>query len=667
MKKLPIIAIGILFIVLMVVYFRHVIWSPLDALLTNHLATDLYGHFVHAWERLGLLKDGFIPIGDYWVQRGGGFPAALNDQITIPQEFLLMLVYAATNSFVVALKFVDILFYSATLITAYWLGTVLFKRRDASVILATAYTFSVYGANQLEHLELLNIQPLILLTLVFLEKTLQSGKPQYVILTSLGLLSVGLSNLYPLYFLLVFIGFRVIFQLLTTQRWLETLRNVSKVGALFLLATTPFLLPKLLNMPPEQLIDAARQGLTVYSQPPSLYFLRNTPYESYITETYFMYLGLAVLLLALVPMILKRDKNSLHPLYIFYLLTTVFFMTYAVGQYGSVNLALFFQKYVPLASFIQVPGRALVIGYLSLSVCAAIGFITLTDKWPKIRRAPSLLLIVAIIFADLTIGFEPITMTPPPRQESVYQFIREQPGNFRIVEIPSVHGQQAITNIYTERDTLNSVLWAFGHFEPLYTFAGVYHNYTDLSVTAQEAALYGVKYVAVNTDPQYFVTFGKALEVIGGPSLAQTWGVEDMLSRSDDYGLVYSEKYTNVYENLKYRGMVFSYEADLLTWSRYSPNTLTIDYDSAMSTTITISQSYSNGWVAVLDGKEKLPIRNLDSIQQIEVPSGSHSLVLHYQNYERWVITLAAFYSVLGIAIWWLLRRSKAAKVIKNV
>lgn len=647
----------ILFAVLTIIYFRYAIWSPTDALLTKHLATDIYVHFVHAWGSLKMLGQGFVPIGDYWVQRGGGYPAALYDQLTHPQDFLLMVVYALTGSLTAALKFVVIASYSATLVTAYWLGMVLFKRRDASVILAVAYTFSVYGANQLEHLALLCTQPFILLTLIFLEKTFQNGKLSYIVLTSLGLLSVWLSHPYSFYFLIVFVGFRIAFQLLTTQHRMEMLRRTSKVGVLSLLTLTPFLLLQLLKLPSEQFVEATlKQGLFVYSQPPLLYFLRNTPYELYVTEIYFMYLGLSVLMLALIPMILKHAQRSL---YTFYLLVTAFFMLYSVGQHGPVNLALWFQEHMPFALFIRVPGRALIMGYLSLAVCAAIGFSVLIDKVKQLRWKPILtLLVVLIIFADLTIGFEPSTMTVPPTTEGTYEFLKEQPGDFRIVEVPSIHGQQAMTDIYTEHDTINFALWAFGHFDPLYAFAEVYNDYANLNVTAQEASFYGVKYVTVNTDPQYFVTFRKALLAVGGPTLTQVQRVEDWLSESADYKLVYSERYTNVYENLMYRGIVFSDGTDCLSWVCKDSNTLLITYSSTKPTTITVSQSFADGWVATLEpSAERLPIRNVDSIQQIEVPAGSHSIVLHYQSYERWFIILAAFYTVFAITVSWMYYR----------
>ncbi len=648
--------IAILLLVLVVVYFRYAIMSPPDALLTNHLATDLHGHFVHVWEKLGLLRDGFAPIGDYWVQRGGGFPAALNDQIIAPQELLLMGLYILIGSFEIALKVLVPLLYLATLATAYWYGKVLFERRDAGVVLAVAYTFSVYGVNQLEHLGLVGVQPFILLSLIFLEKTLHEARPRNIILTGAFLCLVFATNLYSLYFTLLYVVFRVAFHLLTSPNKLETIGSVTKIGTLFSLVSLPILLPTLSRMPSQQLIDTLGQFQFAYAQPPSLYFLRNTPYEPYITETYFMYIGLAVLLLTLVPMITRHVK--MRPLYIFHLLVATFFMVYAIGQYGPVNIALWFYKYAPLAFFMQVPGRALVIGYLSLAVCATVGFTIIADKlrWRHLA-AP---LAVAVIFTDLTIGFEPTTIPEYFQRSTVHQFIEAQPGDFRVVEVPSIHNQQAMTIIYTSRDTLNATLWAFGHFDPLRTFADVYNDYSTQGVEAERATLYGVKYVAVNTDPGYFEAFERALETVNGPNLIQTQRADEWLSDSEGYELVYTEGHVNVYENLEFRGLVFSDGANLLGWSRRGPNTIVIDYDSAEPSSIIVSQSFADGWIATLDGETELVVTNYKSVQRIEVPTGSHQLVLQYENYTKWFWPAAGCWTAaLALGLWLCLRKKR--------
>lgn len=656
-------AVLTLFASLTVVYFRDVIWAPAGTLLTKHLATDLHGHFVHVWERLQMLGQGFIPIGDYWVMRGGGFPAVSNDQLLIPQELALMGVYAATDDFTLALRIIVPLFYFATLVTAYWYGQVLFKRRDVGILIAVAYAFSMYGTNQLEHLELIGVQPLILLALIFLEKTLQAPRLRYILLTSLFLFTVAVSNLYALYFTLMFVAFRIVYQLLTNRvQWRSILTLSTKLAVIFVLLTLPFMLPQLTSSP--NLAEQADLGqeLLHYSQPPNLYFYRAAEFEPHITEIYFMYLGIPLIALACVPML---SRHRPRPMYLFFLLALTFFMLYSIGQYGPLNIATLFHKYAPMAYFIRVPGRALLLGYLCLAVCAGFGFTYLTDRWPILKRTPLVLLLVALVFADLTVGFEPTTLQIPEPPRNAYQYIREQPDDFRVIEISSVHDQQALTIILTERDTINTILWAFGHFEPLRTFSGLYEDYLDTNVSADGAALYGVKYIVVNTDPRYSEAYRDALRAIGGPTHQQVVRVQAWLEASNDYSLVFVDGNTNVYENLQYKGLVhFNHiEADYqtLTWTRKDPNTLIMQYYSSVSASIIVSQSFANGWVATLDGTEALTVSDYNSVQQIDVPAGSHTVILYYRNHSRWLIIFAAFYATLVALVGWLFYRERRA------
>ncbi len=646
LKRYPTIAVLLLFALLTVIYFRYTFGASSDALLTKHLATDLYGHFVHVWERLIWLKQGFIPIGDYWVPRGGGFPAASNDQMVIPQEFLLMVIYAITDNFAIALRVLIPLFYLATLATSYWYGTTILGNRTASVVLAVAYSFSMYGANQLEHLELIGVQPLILLTLIYLEKTLAGKRPKHILLTSIFLFSVFLSNLYATFFTLMFIGFRLGFWLLTQPKRRVAITSTAQVGAFFLLLAVPFLLPQVLNMPTEQMKAELARQLTFYAQPPSLYFLRNTVFQPYLTEIYFMYLGLLVLVLTTIPMIIRRAPSKL---YVFHLLVAAFFLLYSIGQYSPYNLAIWFNQYFPLAFFVRVPGRSLMIGYLSLAVCAAIGFTIIASRYK--RQTILMLIIVLVIFVDLTVGFEPTTMEPLAPQEGVYQYLRAQPGEFRIIEVSSVHDQQAMTTIYTGHDTLNSILWGFGFFAPLRTFTGLYSDYVDRKASSQEAALYDVRYIIVNSDPNYTKTYQDAIRAIDGPTLLQVRAVDSWLSHSKDYKLVYSTSYTNIYENLAYRGSVFSLTGSPIQHVRIDPNTLLIDVEGP--TSVIISQSYSDNWVAQ-SNDEALPVHNYRSVQLIEVPAGTHHIVLYYQSYKSWSVMALLFLIAFCLTLLWL-------------
>jgi len=497
-----------LFIILTLLYFKYVLTSPPNSLVTRHLATDLYGHFAHVHERLLWLTKGFLPIGDYWVPRGGGFPAATNDQLIIPQEFTLMIIYAATGSLTLSLKIALMMFYLLSLIFSYWYGITVFKRKDASIILAISYTFSLYGANQLEHLELIGLPFLVLMTLTFFERALLRKSVIDLVLTAVSLFLVLLSNLYGLFFLLLFIGCRFVFQLILEESYQDKLVIIEYLLfllAIFLLLSIPYILPQLQNRPTDFMLEVLRNDIFRFSRPPYLYFLRDTHFTPYATEIYFMYLGLATTLLAILPLIVG-SAYDFRKMYIFHMVMLLFFIFYSIGQYAPVNIALLIHDYIPFASFISVPGRSLLIGYLDLSVCAGVGYISLTDlvtRYTKINQASSsmtlrhfferrtltsqskkrviFVLLIFIIFSDLTIGFEPRTMPMILNDNEAYKFIREQPGDFRIIEIPSMHDQQAMTYIYTGHDTLNFVLWGFGFFKPLYRFAELYSNYLELA------------------------------------------------------------------------------------------------------------------------------------------------------------------------------------------
>ncbi|MDH5364822.1 MAG: hypothetical protein OEW82_06645, partial [Dehalococcoidia bacterium] len=324
-----------------------------------------------------------------------------------------------------------------------------------------------------------------------------------------------MSDQYVFVFLLFFIAVRFAFQLVT-EKTPENRLKVAKYFLLFIaifsLFVTPFILPQLGNTQLEAMSEERGAQISRYSRPFYLYFLRDASFTPYTTEIYFMYLGVSVFFLAVLPIIFNY-KGSLRKTYIFHLLVAVFFFFYSVGQYSPLNIASIIHDYIPIASFIRVPGRALIIGYLSFSICAGVGYIVLSDLISSHLKAKShestrrniggtmiphwlrvhtntlgsqkkllavLLLVVTIIFVDLTVGFEPRTMPMVLNDNNAYDFISQQPDNFRIVEIPSVHDQQAMTYIYTGHDTLNPTIWAFEFFRPLYTFSGIYDDYLAL-------------------------------------------------------------------------------------------------------------------------------------------------------------------------------------------
>ena len=634
-------AIGliILFVGLTIIYFRHAIFAPIDTWMIRYQGSDLYIYGLGAYERLGMLKDGFLPLGDYWIPRGGGYSATLQELLLTPAHLLLLGTYAITNSFTIALKILYPLFYLTTLFTAYWYGTTILKGITSSsnvkfgaIILAVTYAFSMFGVNTLEQLVFISTPPLLLLTLIFLEKTIKESRPLHIILTAVFLLLVYITQLYPAYFLTLFIGFRLLF---AWKR--KALQSATKGGLVFLLIAAPIFIPQILNIPSQEVKDVLATQTAALALLPGLFFYKGDP-MAFLSEASTAYLGLATLALALIPTILHY-KLEWRRTYIFYLLVALASIIFALGQYSPINFALLVQKYLPLSFFLRAPGRAMVIGYLALSVCAALGFTILIDYIKPKYRTLTTLAIVLIIFTDLTIGYEPPSMSPPLPQNEAYEFLREQPGDFRTVEMPSIYPQMAMSNIHTNHDILSTYSWAFGYFDPLQAFANQYNNYLDLTATEQETAFYGIKYILVNTDPNYYSRLASAITYYNSPKLEQVVPVADYLDTSKDYRLVYDKGGYAVYENLLYQGTVFP----SISYNWTDSNTLEIEAYDEEPQTIFISQSYTEGWIAKVNGVQT-PIHEVNFIQSIEVPAGDNHIVIHYERYESSLLNFLAFH-----------------------
>jgi uncharacterized membrane protein len=162
----------VLFIVFTLIYFKNVIYSPSDSVLTNFMAEDQYWHFMHVIERIDLLKKFFFPFGDYWVARGGGFPAGgieIEHFLSIGEDMLAPF-YLLTGNIFLAHKIAHMSFYLLALIFSYWYGITIFKRKDAGIILAIAYAFNQSTFTWEKNIHLAATLFLVPITLTFTEK-----------------------------------------------------------------------------------------------------------------------------------------------------------------------------------------------------------------------------------------------------------------------------------------------------------------------------------------------------------------------------------------------------------------------------------------------------------------------------------------------------------------
>ena len=447
-------------------------------------------------EKLDWLRRGFLAIGDYWVPRGGGFPAGGMELewFLVPGLVMLMPFYILTGNITLAHMFAQIGFYILSLIFSYWYGLIILKRKDASIVFAVAYSFNQFTLTWGKNINLAAALFLVPLFLIFLEKMFIQRTYSKAFLASLFLFWLFLDSWYITFFILIFTMIRLLFSF-TVEK--SSIINTIKFFGFFLVVSFllcfPFVYP-LIGYP----YSKPQAHLNVNSIPPKAYLSRSItamPFMRSIIGTPFMefaYLGFSLILLAMVPLLGFRKNH--WKTYFFYFAMFVFFFLYTIGSYSPLNIATLVYSYVPFGTGVPHVNIASLMTHLNLSICAGIGYICLADLiLPHVKadthklkskvKALIPFVVVALIFCDLTIGFEPTAMPMIFKDNNAYAFIKQQPGDFVILEIPSVRQQQAMTYIYTGHDTINTVIYGYGYQPYLGDFSEVWWMWWVLANT----------------------------------------------------------------------------------------------------------------------------------------------------------------------------------------
>jgi len=436
--------------------------------------------------------------------------------------------------------------------------------------------------------------------------------------------------MYPFAFMAGFILLRVAYAYITQNNRLQLTKLLACTALLFAIFAAPFALQQLGNVPNQEVKDDLALGLQVYAQPPGLYFVRSLP-GYYEADARTMYLGLVVIVTAVIPMILRKYGAK----YAFWLIVSSVFILYAVGRYSPLNLAQLVHDYVPFMYFIRVPGRALIIGSLGLSMLAGMGIATLLERIPYKRIGIALACLAIVgVYADLTIGYEPIIMSEPKTNVSAYEFIRNQPEEFRVVQIPSTNTQMAVADISLNHEVFSGTVWAYNYFEPLKPLAAQYDSYLDGTSDAKLVATYGIKYIMIDTDINRFNYIMQALIDINGPDYSTLLGLNLALDIDNDYVKVFEDGGVTIYENVHYQGIVFG--NGVVDYSSPNPNKMVIEIDTPAPTEVTVSQCYTKDWATNVG-----TLSEYQSIQLLSLPAGKYTVTLTYTDYYKSMVIWA--------------------------
>ena len=488
----------VLFGFLSLLYCRLFLFSSAEYLPGQSIFSDFYLNFLVWKEQLSMLRNQFIPLGVYWFPSYfGGFRGMIipNQGLGDIPNLLSLILYAVTEDHVLAVK--QIIFFSvfSSSITSYFYGYQIFSRRDASVLFSVGYSFSSYYLTEIYygHLNFLVAAGAIPLVLYVWESYFSQSDVRHAAWAGLSLVLLFFIEWQILFFAMLFVFFRFLYICYGKFRTTELSKTVvnSIISALvFLMCIFPFILPYLFSYS----LWRAPGG-----EPAYLYFMRLNPLALTDIQMTNHYVGVSILVLALIPMFARNKPSatsSLHKRqYFFFLFVCIFYVMYSTAQYSPINVAGLLHKIIPLASFIGAVHRSSIFVFLSVSVCCSIGYITLTENLSSfmstqkvsklssrtvrrlVRRFLPILLCM-LIFLDLSYDLEPRTTSMFIPSSFSYDFLRQQSSEFRVVEIPACYGLPMISSRYISHEVLD---WRYPYTGSPSSFSQLYSEFVDLA------------------------------------------------------------------------------------------------------------------------------------------------------------------------------------------
>jgi hypothetical protein len=634
---------------------------------------DSYGALAGVMEWKLMLQQGIMPLGESWNPRVEmGAPGISFPSVDMSVLFSLFMV---TGDALLSYKISIFLAYFLACLSMMRLAYSYTRSHGASLVSSVAYSFAAYRVVEIDFGHPSMVWGFVVLPLVVLqlERTLRSPSLRDALVASLLFAIMSRTDLQQTLFVCFFVVLRLVVEVarLTVERAWASLKRVllavSFSVALALYLVAPSFLSDLLFGPSEGsggLPDVRPiEVISQFSVDPSSFFLRG--WNEVARQPQLLYLGLAVVALSCIALaslrsaVMRRDED-LSGRMAFYALAGVFFMVVDLGtssrlfgfEFRVFSLWNLIYSLVPLVRFVRAIYRATVIVNLSLALLAGFGALYLLRRLESHRDVPTTtgvqlrrsalsvlpkalpLLLVALVFLDSSYGLEAgVSSLILPTQ--LYDYVKSQPGDFRISEIP--------TNPYSgANSTIYAIQWLGSPcVKPVVTrsMEVAVQNSTDIGTAS---ALMGVRYVLVNRSPD-------------------SQAVESALRSSGDFRLVARDEAAALYENLRFMGMAFLLKGNVsdlgsistapgyAEYYRPNANTIVIRVNSPEESTLIVSEAYSKGWE--LKAPTGLAIKDRFGVMSVDLQPGYYELTLHYSRYERSLLLLTAYYSLLLVAV----------------
>jgi hypothetical protein len=645
---------------------------------------DPYQYIAEIYTMRGMLDQGVIPLGLTWLPNYfTGVPWTARFWFNSVPIYVVLGLYYALGNPVAAYNVAIFLFMLTASFGAYYYGFVLAKDRNVALVASVIYAFNPYGtdgswANEAAlHIELLfgiAVMPFVLGSLenLFREPTRKNAVTSGLLLTALLLSHFGQLFVYVLVFLLFRFGVQILVRGLRISSF-----NVKRLLAMIVISFTVVVL----------------SGFALVM--PTLVYPSNTPVRTlsevalysppYFSLSYFGYLVSAGVLITIFWFCHKvvTKKVGLDDLIVAsYIPITAFFIAWAQGPYAIIPIYQILQQ-LPVVDLFRVQSRTMVLGYLWVAIMAGNGLVKgvqlafreMRQKWfsgfnHRICSFNSVIgyMLIILILSEFFVmsasshpegnysgggvywlkvypfdNFNPMINT----NTGIMNFLREDNESFRVLTLPAfntfpawVIGSFVKPNVAAGSVPGTPLDLGVRSWQRIYVLVMDFVNCGD--DLANESALFGVKFIVVDTTPQPPPVF---------QTPQQMARVSSYLETQRDFRLIMSENGVYLFENMRFMGMAFAVGSrGLVQWiqrgaptgiryERLNANVIRLDFYTVQPY-ILVAESYDKGWVV---DDPNFHISDAYGMLLITVPKpGTYSIIIRFSPYQSYLAMVVA-------------------------
>lgn len=646
-----------------------------------------------------ILQSGSLPFGIYWLPNLiGGSIATWSYISLIPDITVSMCVLFLTvlKDPVLSLKIVEFIMIIIAQFCSYKLAKYYFRKNWIAWIFSIAYSFSSFYYSQVNdgHISFIMGAALVPLTLLLFEKMLIYQNRKSMLLAGVGAILLFFADVQIMIFTLFYILLRLGYHLIINRKKIKIalFKRLIELIILVSLFAAPFILSFLILQNIGALTVTSGSIPSRWFMQTSDLFLRGTGEFNNDSLICTSYIGIILFGLSLLPMLIyqAKSKNDNRD-YLFHWITMLFFLLVAIGTPLSVLVTTF---------FVRVPDRALSLIIFCFCMCAGYGLLSFGNLFKeskkfrgiiKSKKVKTLLITVLAIaiFADLTMGIQPLT-TPVPQLTCSEQFIKNQEGNFRVISYPTIWGVTNYKSSLIDHEMVGEPVMGLRSYPPNNAlFSELAYNFEKISAKNYNqtsgclnsnaskltalATLCAVKYVTIEKNQSYSSVY------------------IDFFNNSTKYFIkVFDGNDSVVFENRFFQGVVFALKANehlnldvpvkineiskfnlsyiikdltIESLSNIVINNLEIGYNNSLNkihfsiavsepAILVVSQAYYPYWIVSNNGVKISQFTPLFNITGLYLDEGTYYLTADFVvAYQANILYISSFASLLLICL----------------